>query len=164
MNENNLLPIYLRDHYAAAVGGLELAGRLIKSNPKNNYGREVEHLLGAIREDKRRLAGVMRAIDVEPSRTKDAAVWLGEKLGRFKLNGRIINYSPLSRVFELEGLNMAITGKLRLWKALEVVQETDERLTGFDFRVCIERAEEQRDQLDGLHRQAVADALVASGQ
>ena len=44
--------------------------------------------------------------------------WTGEKLGRLKLNGQLLGYSPLSRLIELEGLMLGIAGKLAMWIAL----------------------------------------------
>ena len=49
---------------------------------------------------------------------KSGRRWAVEKIGRLKPNGQLTGYSPLSRVVELEGLALGITGKLSLWKAL----------------------------------------------
>ena len=62
----------------------------------------------------------MDRLGVRKDPLKPAAAWMAEKLGRLKLNGQLSGYSPLSRVVELEGLHIGITGKLELWKALEL--------------------------------------------
>ncbi len=73
----------------------------------------------------------MHENEMSPSRVKLAAVRLGERLGRLKLNGRLLRYSPLSRVVELEGLYLVSHMRLMLWQALgQLVQS--ERLTGID--------------------------------
>ena len=46
---------------------------------------------------------------------KSAGAWTAEKFGRLKPNGQLTGYSPLSRLVELEGLKLGITGKLGLW-------------------------------------------------
>ena len=47
-------------------------------------------------------------------RWRMAGALLGERLARLKPNGKVFRYSPLSRVLELEGLIMGVTGKLQL--------------------------------------------------
>src|SRR5215210_1051121 len=76
-----------------------------------------------------------------------------EKLGRLKVNGQLTGYSPLSRVVELEGLHIGITGKLAMWQVLREL--FGERLESFDFGALIERAESQRDEVE-RHRLAAA--------
>ncbi|HEX2258878.1 MAG TPA: hypothetical protein VHJ40_03950 [Actinomycetota bacterium] len=77
------------------------------------------------------LERVMHENEMSPSRVKVAAVRLGERLGRLKLNGRLLRYSPLSRVVELEGLYLVSHMRLMLWQALgQLVQS--ERLKGVD--------------------------------
>jgi hypothetical protein len=73
------------------------------------------------------------------------------KLGRLKLNGQLRGYSPLSRLLELEGLGMGITGKLGLWKSLA---ELGIEQPGFDFEGLAARAVEQRAVVDDLHQRA----------
>jgi hypothetical protein len=43
---------------------------------------------------------------------------VAERLGLLKLNGRIVNYSPLSRVLELEGLGLLVAFNGSLWRTL----------------------------------------------
>ncbi len=49
---------------------------------------------------------------------KVGAAVVGERLGLLKLNGRIVNYSPLSRVLELEGLALLVAFNESLWHTL----------------------------------------------
>lgn len=163
MSNPELLAIYLRDHHATAGGAVELARRVAKSNSQNNFGREAELLAAELSRDRTVLEEVMVAVDVEPSRVKDAGMWLSEKLGRLKLNGRVVSYSPLSRVVEFEGLAMGISGKIRLWRALQIAGQSDQRLATFDFDELVERAREQREKVEALHQQAVEVAFVEAG-
>src|SRR5215208_1816300 len=109
-----MLKTYLQDHHAGATGGLELARRSAGANSDSDYGPELEKIAEGIAEDRETLERVMELLDVKPSTIKDAAGWTAEKLGRLKPNNSIVSYSPLSRVVELEGLVLGVTGKLSL--------------------------------------------------
>jgi hypothetical protein len=61
-----------------------------------------------------------------------------EIASRLKANGRLIGYSPLSRVLELEGLIMGITGKLEMWRSLQAI-ENGSRIGGVDFDLLAAR-------------------------
>ena len=101
----------------------------------------------------------MERLAIGRSRVKPAAAWVGEKLGRLKLNGQLRGYSPLSRLVELEALCIGITGKMQLWNALEPM--VTPRLEGIEFERLAERASRQRERVRELHLVAAAD--IASG-
>jgi hypothetical protein len=100
----------------------------------------------------------MNRLDVRRDPIKVAAGWSGEKVGRLKLNGRFTGYSPLSRVIELEGLHLGITGKLELWRTLQ--RTSEQRLRGIDVEDLIKRAEAQRRGLAPHRRAAVEQAFT----
>jgi hypothetical protein len=60
----------------------------------------------------------LAARDFRRNPFKLGAAIVGERLGLLKLNGRIVNYSPLSRVLELEGLGLLIAFNESLWSTL----------------------------------------------
>jgi|SRR6476659_926395 len=153
------LAIYLNDHLAGATGGVELARRLRASNRGSDpFGQPLDRICVEIEEDRATLEQVIDRLGFSRSRVKPAAAWVAEKLGRLKLNGRLRGYSPLSRVLELEGLLIGITGKIALWETLADLDGV-ERLE-IDFAQMSERAAEQRSAVDDLHRLAAA-ALAA---
>jgi hypothetical protein len=156
-----LLSIYLNDHLAGATVGRELSRRAAGSNRGSSYGPFLENLSREIAEDRRTLLEVMRALDVGVDRLKVAGAWGAEKLGRLKPNGRWRSYSPLSRVVELEGLTLGVTGKLALWRSLELVQGDYPPLGRFDFAALTARAERQQQGLEERRRAAVAEAFRA---
>ena len=92
-----LLGVYLQDHHAGATAGVELARRVARANRGGAYGAELELIVAEIEEDVLSLEQIMSTLGVKPDRRKDAAGWLGEKLGRLKRNGTWTSYSPLSR-------------------------------------------------------------------
>jgi hypothetical protein len=102
----------------------------------------------------------LRALDVDRSPAKPAGAWLLEKVSRLKLNGQLRGYSPLSRLLELEGLEMGITGKRSLWQVLGRAFAVDERVAGFDFAALMARADEQLAGLRERRLATVREALV----
>jgi hypothetical protein len=153
------LPIYLNDHLAGATLGVELARRATRENAGTELGDFLRELTREVEEDRESLVALMRALGIAPSRSKVAAAWTAEKLGRLKLNGQVAGYSPLSRLVELEGLAGGVEGKRSLWRSLEQVRERDDRLRDVDLGRLVERADSQRERLEAFRLAAAADAL-----
>jgi hypothetical protein len=146
--DTRLLSIYLSDHLAGAVAGLELAKRSRSNNEGNDLGRFLdEEIIPEISEDRRSLEDVMQRLGIHPSAPKNALGWAGEKIGRLKLNGSVRSYSPLSRTVELEGLVMGVRGKMSAWDNLRASVADDPRLEGVDWDELIRRAESQIERL-----------------
>jgi len=143
---DSLLAIYLNDHLAGSTVGVELARRARGANSGSELGQLLDRLGREIEEDRDALGAVMDAVGARRDRLKKAAAWLGEKAGRLKLNGQLTGYSPLSKLIELEGLNLGIEGKSRLWAVLGEL--SDPRLSSFDFPALAQRAERQRSELE----------------
>ena len=91
-----------------------------------------------------------------------AGAWAGEKAGRLKLNGHLTSYSPQSRVIELEGLLVGVTGKRALWTALRHVAPQESRLDLEELETLIERAERHMAELDEQRLKAVSEAVAAA--
>lgn len=156
--EQKLLAIYLNDHLAGSVVGSELTRRVARENRGTPLGDFLERLLVEILEDKQTLERVLQVTGVRPSPIKPRVAWVLEKVGRLKLNGRIREYSPLSRLLELEGLTMGIAAKRSLWQALG--EADDPRLKTFDFDGLARRAE---DQLEGVETHRLEAATLVFG-
>jgi hypothetical protein len=153
-----LLAIYLNDHLSGATLGVELARRLRASNRDDpEFGPVLAELCEEIEADRETLKAVMDRLGVGRSRLKPLAAILGERMGRLKLNGRLRGYSPLSRLEELELLQIGVAGKRRMWRALEHTHPGG--LSGFDLGGLAERATEQLKRLELLHLKAAALAL-----
>lgn len=161
MGRDRYLSIYLNDHLAGATVGVELARRAVRSNrDRPEPGEPLTGVCAEIEADRVTLEQVMDRLAVRRSAVKPAAGWLAEKLGRLKLNGQLHGYSPLSRVVELEGLCIGISGKIELWRALE--QALGAEWGGFDFRRLGERATRQRATVEELHSAAVSSTFSAA--
>ena len=158
-----LLSIYLNDHLAAAVGAIELAKRARSSNAEPPLAEFLEELCEELEQDRAALEEAIRLLEVPVTSWKQQAAYVAEKAGRAKLNGQLTGYSPLSRVVELEGLAVAISHKLGLWRSLQHLATTEPRLDSFDSETLIERALRQAEQLEPLRIAAVDLAMAAPG-
>lgn len=154
-----LLAIYLNDHLAGATAGRELARRAAANNRGTAYGSFLAKLAIAIDEDRDSLVALMQALDIDIDRPKVIGGWAAEKLGRLKLNGRLLGYSPLSRLVELEGLTLGVRGKLALWLALRELEADDSRLASANLEGLVTRAESQLVELEEHRLRAVPEAL-----
>jgi hypothetical protein len=152
------LGIYLNDHLGGSLGGLELARRAASSNRGDPSGEFLSTLVEKIDQDIVTLKDVMDRLGVRKDPLKQGLGWTAEKLGRLKLNGQLLGYSPLSRLVELESLALGVEGKLALWQTLKATLDSDPRLMGIDFDRLIARAREQR---AGLERQRLVAAKTA---
>jgi hypothetical protein len=155
-----LLSIYLNDHLAGAVAGIELARRCRSSNQRTPLGMYLTTFVQEAEEDRRALLDIMGAVGARPDPLKQAAGWLAEKVGRLKLNGSLFGYSDLSRLEELEGLCLGVDGKLSGWRALR--EAADPRIDPGLLQRLEQRAKDQRARLERHRRRAAATAFRAS--
>lgn len=137
--------------------GVELARRARSSNEGDEEFGALTEICEEIEADRETLERVMERLGIDRGTLKPAGAWLAEKLGRLKLNGQLSGYSPLSRLVEIEGLQMGVAGKTQLWRALG--SSAGAGLEEFDFEALGERAAGQRRRLDELQRRAVSRAL-----
>lgn len=158
MNEK-LRGIYLNDHLAGATAGHELARRAAGSNDGTELGEFLERLAIEVGEDLDSLREVMSSLGVRADHLKRGVGWTAEKLGRLKPNGQLLGYSPLSRLIELEGLHVGISGKLSLWQVLAATSAPD--LGGIDLDELIARAQRQLAGLEPFRIAAARDAFDA---
>ncbi|BDG03715.1 hypothetical protein [Anaeromyxobacter oryzae] len=153
----NLIAIYVEDHLALSLAGIRLARRCRDENRDGELGAFLERLVPELEEDRAVLRDVAHALGAGASAWKDLAAAAGEWAGRFKLNGRFLRYSELSRVWELEALLAGSDSRRGLWKLLGKVGRKDHRLAGFGFEALEERAKAHREALE-RHRVRAADA------
>jgi hypothetical protein len=153
------LPIYLNDHLAGATAGYELAKRTLGHNRGTPFESFLEQTAKEIGEDRVALRDIMSALEIGEDPVKKIGAWALERVGRLKLNGSLLGYSPLSRQIEFEGLALGVTGKLALWRALQLVD--DERLARFDIAALEARAELQQVGIEAQRLEAARIALEA---
>jgi hypothetical protein len=154
-----LLATYLNDHLAGATAGRELARRSAASNRGSALGQFLSELAQEVDEDRDALLALMGELQIGADRIKVLGGWAIEKLGRLKPNGRLLSYSPLSRLLELEGLTLGVRGKLALWHALQTIEPDEPALASADLGSLARRAERQLEELDRHRRAIVPEAL-----
>ena len=137
---SSLLAIYLRDHHAAGVAGARVAERVATTVGRDSGNDDLRRVASEIRQDLVVLEGIMSRLGVEPDRVKDTFSRIAERLGRMKLNGRLLRRSPLSDLLELETLVVGITGKQALWVSLREIPSINIE----ELDQLLERAEEQK--------------------
>jgi hypothetical protein len=160
MADTKYLSIYLNDHLAGSVAGVELARRAADHHAGTAEGRVLAGVRDEIEADRQTLRDLMSALDIGESHYKPLAAWALERLGRLKPNGHLAGDSPLSPVVELEGLVTGVTGKMLLWRALE--RSLGGTVPGYDFGTLAERAESQRERLETLRLEAAPRALAGA--
>jgi hypothetical protein len=162
--DKGLLGIYLNDHLAGSTAGRELVQRARASNEGTPYAEPLERLAREIAEDRESLIELMRRLGVRRDPLKQAAGWAAEKAGRLKPNGRLFSYSPLSRVVELEGLYLGVSGKRSLWRTLRHLAADEPRLALADYDGLIARADGQLRTLDRLRNRAAREAVLGEAE
>lgn len=155
MIEHKLLAIYLNDHYAASQAARDVAVRSASSNQGNEFGDYLGQLVHEMEAERTELERIMDALGIAVDRFKVTGAWAAEKIGRLKLNGRLREYSPLSRVIELEGLSAGINAKLGLWRGLQLLLGRGEVIPSDGFDHLIAQGEAQRARVEELRLKAI---------
>ena len=148
--DGRLLAVYLRDHHALLIALRELARRMnsaARTDEERTFAAEVARITD---DDRSCLEAFLRQLDSAPSRMRQNAVWAAEKLGRLKLNGRVLRASPLSAVTELEGCALLLESNRALWAGLAQLGPADATERARRAERLLEAAERLR--LDALNR------------
>lgn len=157
----DLLAIYLNDHLAGSVAGVELAKRTLGNNKGTEYEAFLARLVADIEEDQAVLERIIERSGIPRSPVKPGLAWASEKIGRLKLNGALTGYSPLSRLIELEGLRLGVEGKRCLWRSLRTARPAGAQVTDEELDELIARAEAQIEAVEE-HRIKAARVALAS--
>jgi hypothetical protein len=162
MASNELLGVYLNDHLAGSMAGLELAEKLRDNNQGTELGNVMAALHHDIEQDRATLGELMDRLEVTQHPVKAAAGWMLERLSRLRLNPALTGSADLTRLLETEALSLGIEGKQLMWLALKDAAARDHRLAGPDYDRLIERASGQRRTLEP-HRLAAAERSFSGG-
>ncbi|MBA3628690.1 MAG: hypothetical protein H0W55_03295 [Actinobacteria bacterium] len=159
MNEaNKFLRIYLNDHLAGAIIGVELAKRSQKSNKGTPLGDFLAEFVADASADKAQLEQIMDSVGAGRNILKSWAAWAAEKVGRLKSNGQLAGYSDLSRLVELEGLVIGVTARMGLWHSLQKAFSPSQPPPA-DLDALLQRAQDQLAELQHYHQRAAAEAF-----
>ena len=116
--DGRLLAVYLRDHHALLIALRELAQRMRTADRLDEQRAFADEVHRAADDDRACVEQYLDRLGSAPSRIRHAAVWNAEKLGRLKLNGRVLRRSPLSAVTELEGCRLLLESARAMWSGL----------------------------------------------
>jgi hypothetical protein len=156
----SLLDIYLQDHLALGLARVRLAKRCERENRGNELGAYLTRLVPELEEDRANLASVARTLGGGRSVAKEALATVVEMVGRLKLNWRIVGYSDLSRVWELEALMAGTQSRRSAWRILGKIASKDPRLAGLELERFEERAAAQGEELERWHLKAAKQAFA----
>jgi hypothetical protein len=148
--------VYLNDHLAGSNSALELLDTL---GDEPGLGDWAAHLRDEVSADRRELEKLMDALHIPRGAMRQAAGWLGGRLAELKTRLDDRKGGALHRLELLEALGLGIDGKKALWTALESVSEKQPELRGPDYRHLVQRAVEQRQEVEIRRLAAAADAF-----
>jgi hypothetical protein len=154
-----MLHIYLNDHLAAETGAVELARRTASALRDSDIGPALDQLARDIAVDREALLTAMSSLRIGVTRYKVGVAWVGEKVGRLKLNGSWVSRSPLSTVYELEALILLAHSRRMVWASLLALG--DERLTSARLEELAARADDQIERLESMRADAAAEVLTS---
>jgi len=156
------LATYLQDHYAGAVAAIEMLEHLVKNHAGNPLERFFSKLHADIRSDRRQLRNVMTILGFQKSTVRDTGAWMAEKLARTKLGFSDGKTVGLCLVESLEILQLGITGKRLLWRALSAASQNSPVLQQSDFTALERRALEQLERVDAKRLEAARATFRAT--
>jgi len=139
---------YLNDHLAGSVGALELLDRLIdiyREKPLEGFFRDLRHEIEA---DQEILKKLIADLGQEESTVRKAGAWVVEKLSRVKIQPGEAEKGEMGLFLALEGLELGITGKRALWRALAAASATLPQLRPWHYDELEKRAVEQHDRVE----------------
>lgn len=159
MLRRQLLETYLDDHWAGAGAGTALADRVAHNNGASAWHDRLARLAHDVAEDEVTLSKVREHFGFHGGRAKRLFAQVGERAARAKPNGRLLTYSPLSRVLEAEALASGITAKRQLWVSLNEAGGFLREPAPFDFGSLVERADAQLELVCAFHLDAAREAF-----
>jgi hypothetical protein len=95
------------------------------------------------------------------SGAKEAFAKIGSEVSASKFSGESVDDPEFGTFLTLETLSIGVEGKLCMWKALKVVEGEYTELASFDIDTLIERAQSQRDRIEGKRLEIASSALSA---
>jgi len=155
------LTTYLNDHLAGSVAAIELLDHLREASSGTERGTLFTALQSEIEEDQKVLKELLRGLGEQPSRVRQAAAWLTEKVGEAKLKLDDPGSGELRLLEALETLELGILGKLALWRALGVAAERVPQIRRLDLAGLERRARDQQVRVE-TERLKVARAALGA--
>lgn len=153
------LATYLNDHVAGSVAAIELLDDLIETHEKEPLGKFFRDLRGEIVADQETLRQLLKRFSNE-SPLRKAAAWLAEKFGKAKIKAAGDEAGETGLLQALEILELGITGKQLLWRALNASLGSSPLLRGADLGQLEERAINQLERVEEKRLEVAREAFL----
>ncbi|MEA2293854.1 MAG: hypothetical protein QOE86_1493 [Solirubrobacteraceae bacterium] len=157
----NPLHVYLNDHLAGATAGVELV-RTAAENHDGELGDFFQELADGIGADYETLTSLINQMGAKASGAKEAFAKIGAEVSESKFSGESVDDPQFGTFLTLETLSIGVEGKQCMWKALKAVEGDYAELASLDIDTLIERAQSQRDRLEGKRLEIAGSALSAA--
>jgi hypothetical protein len=150
--------VYLNDHLAGATAGVDLVKQATERHD-GALGEFFAQLADEISADHNRLTSLMDQMDAHHSGAKEVLAKAGSEISDAKFSGESMDDPEFGTFLTLETLSIGVEGKLCMWKALKVVEDQYAELKSADVDTLIERAQSQRDKIEGKRLEVASTAL-----
>lgn len=158
MNSDNL-SVYLNDHLAGSMAGLEILESLCGLLENSEFAAEIEALRAEVEQDREELEQLIERLGYKQSAVRKASGWLAEKAMTLKLLVDDPRSGPL-RIYEsLEALSLGVEGKRCLWEAMIAVAGDDPRINLTQIRDLHDRARDQRHRVERMRLSTAQSAF-----
>jgi nucleoside-diphosphate-sugar epimerase len=148
-----LFGLYLTEHLTASTAGLERLERMTRAYRDTPFHAELAEVTEQLRGERELYRDLLDRLEVPRRRYRQVAAWAGEKAGRLKLNGRVVERSAMTMVFEPEMMRAAVLAKIGGWQTLR--DHADEiGLDATQLEELIAQAHQQIDTLARFHAYA----------
>jgi hypothetical protein len=156
------LATYLNDHIAGSVAALDLLSHLRKANEGKPLEKFFRQLHADITEDQEVLRKLLQRFAKESS-VRQAVARIAEKIAQAKLKLTGEQAGEMGLLQALEALELGITGKQLLWRALNASLGSSPLLRGADLGKLEERAIEQAERVEGLRLETAREVFLRGG-
>lgn len=156
--DEKLLGLYLSDHLSGATAGLGRIQRMAKDFTDTPVHAELAGLAAEIRGERELLHSLIHELGIRQRPHRQAAAWLAEHAGRLKLNGRLLNRSPMTLVLEVELMRAAVLAKIGGWQTLEE-HALELGLEPSAYARLTAQGRQQIETLDRVHEHARSNAF-----
>lgn len=158
----DLLELYLSDHLTGATAGVNRISRMAA----DFIDTPVYGLLGQMAEqitaERDFLAQLINDLGMQRKPYRQAVAWVGERVGRLKLNKRAVERSPMTLLLEADLMRGAVQAKMGGWEAL-LSHAEDLGLDPGVFEQLIDDAKQQLKNLEEVHAYAAPRAFTEDG-
>jgi hypothetical protein len=150
--------VYLNDHLAGATAGADLAKQAAERHD-GELGEFFAQLADEVGADYNTLTSLMDQMDAHASGAKEVLAKAGSEISEAKFSGESMDDPEFGTFITVETLSIGVEGKLCMWKALKVVADDYPELSSTDIDTLIERAQSQRDKIEGKRLEVASTAL-----